>query len=547
MMEVRPNRRPNIVWLTLDHVVWKHFRDTEGPKPRLAAYERIASEGTAFDRACSVTPLCSPARASMLTGVYAHKHGITRNDRRSLQEAMSEGTPVVAHYLRREGYRCGYFGKWHAGTGNAERYGFEGFSLEGYGAPYQSEAYNEYLKRFGLPDPIVDVEWSISGKALREINMKDVESFAGASANGFRSASTAHFKSPVEATEAYFISELACDWLEEATGGDQPFFLRVDVWGPHQPYLVAEPYRNLVDKRLIPEYPNFANSFGDRPDYHKRDREEWRKRTGFTAWEQWQPLVARAYEHFAQTDSALVKILDALDRLGIADNTIVIYTADHGDILATNGGLFDKDAMLTEETMAIPLVVKWPGVTDQARTTEELVTNMDLVPTVLEWVGAEVPAHMDGLSLAGLLKRLSADGSADSGRLEEAGDMENTGSSDGMQGAAVAFERQGSSGIRDGSLWREELMAVHFGHKEYGKIQRILYWKQFKYVAHLDDTDELYDLNQDRFELRNLIDTPDMQAVLGEMKRRLYRQMLEHEDLSGDSRLLIGQKKLQTR
>ncbi|KRE64158.1 sulfatase-like hydrolase/transferase [Paenibacillus sp. Soil750] len=510
-MGATPNRKPNIVWLTQDHVVWKHFRDTKGPKPRLAAYERIATEGTTFDRAYSVTPLCSPARASMLTGVYAHKHGITRNDSRSLKGAMNLETPVLSEFLKSVGYRCGYFGKWHAGRENAQEYGFEGFSLEGYGTPYQSEAYASYLKRFDLPDPIVDVEWSISGASLSDINMKDVESFAGASTNGFRSASTAHFKSPVEATEAYFVSQLACDWLEEAAQGEEPFLLRVDIWGPHQPYLVAEPFRNSMDAKRIPEYPNFSNSFADRPDYHKRDRDDWRNRTGFTEWDQWQPLLARAYEHFAQTDSAFLKVLDTIDRLGISEDTIVIYTADHGDILATNGGLFDKDAMLTEETMAIPLVVKWPGVTKQACSTQALVSNMDIVSTVLEWSGVQVPVHMDGLSLAGLITHINSANDSDFGIP---------------------------------STWRKDLMAVHFGHKDYEKIQRALYWETYKYVAHLDDSDELYDLEQDPFELQNLIHASDKRNLLEEMKHRLHKQLLDHDDLSEDTNRLIEQKKL---
>lgn len=495
------SRKPNIVWLVQDHVAWKQVRDAAGAKPRLAAYERIAAEGTSFERAYSVTPLCSPARASMLTGVYAHKHGITRNDAKGLRKSMNERTPVFNEALRRQGYRCGYFGKWHAGTGDAQQYGFEGFSLPGYGNPYRSEAYRDYLRRFSLPDPIVDVEWSISGAPLRDVNMRDVESFAGMSANGFRSACTARFKAPVEATEAYFVSQLACDWLEEAARDESPFLLRVDVWGPHQPYLVAEPFYGTIDPHRIPEYPNFANTFADRPDYHRRDRDEWRSRTGFTEWAQWQPLLARAYEHFAQTDSALLKVLDTLDRLGIAGDTIVVYTADHGDILASNGGLFDKDAMLTEETMAIPLAVKGPGVA-RGRSSRALVGNLDIVPTVLQWAGAAVPKHMDGAGLAELL--------ADP----------------------------------DGGRWSEDLMAVHFGHKEYDGIQRALYYDRYKYVAHLDDSDELYDLQSDPFERSNRIDAPESAGVLAEMKRRLAARMVKHGDLSEFSLKLMEQKGL---
>jgi arylsulfatase A-like enzyme len=499
----RRQQKPNIVWLVQDHVTWKHLRDTKGPKPQLAAYERIASEGTVFDRAYSVHPLCTPARASMLSGVYPHKHGITRNDDRSLRQSFPDGMELFHEFVKAQGYRTGYFGKWHAGTGDAQQLGFEGFSLPGYGNPYTSQAYEDYLRRYSLPDPIVDLEWAAGNKPpATELNMKEVVRFAGQDPSGFQSASSGYFKAPVEATEAFFLTQLAADWIEEVAVEDSPFMLRVDIWGPHQPYLVADPFKNTIVAGDIPEYPNFSNTFADRPAYHQRDREEWRARTGFTEWSEWQPILATAYEHFAQTDAALLKILDTLDRLGIANDTIIIYTADHGDILASNGGLFDKDSMLTEETMAIPLVVKWPGVTKGGEKRNELVMNLDIVSTVLEMSGAEVPAYMDGLSLAGLL----------------------------------AGEQQGE--------WREALMTEHYGHKDYYNIQRVLYYEHYKYVAHLDDSDELYDLQSDPFELTNRIADPVMHGQLIKMKHKLYESMDRYEDRLDSSLRLIEQKRL---
>ena len=493
---------PNIVWLVQDHVTWKHYRDTAGPKPKLETYERIASRGVAFDRARTVVPLCSPARACMLTGMYPHKHGITRNDDKSWRKRFAEGTKLFNWHLQQRGYRTGYFGKWHAGAGVPADFGFEGFSLPGYGNPYRSPEYAAYLQRYGLPDPIVDVEWAAGGPAVKNVNMKDVVRFAGVNPNGFRSASAGVMKAPAEASEAFFVSQLACDWLEQAAADGSPFMLRVDVWGPHQPYLVAEPFKDTIDPRGIPEYPNFSHTFEDRPQYHRRDREEWRRRTGFNSWEQWQPIVARAYEHFAQTDAALLKVLDTLERLGLSGNTIVIYTADHGDILGSGGGLFDKDSMLTEETMSIPLAVYWPGVTERPRTSDALVSNMDIVPTVLEMAGAEVPADMDGRSILPLLRQ----------------------------------DRPGD--------WREDLMAQHFGHKNYDGIQRVLYYKHYKYVAHADDSDELYDLERDPFERNNLIHDASMKAVLEEMQTRLAARMSEYGDVSEPSRALLAQKRI---
>ncbi|TVY11098.1 sulfatase-like hydrolase/transferase [Paenibacillus cremeus] len=492
--------KPNIVWLVQDHVTWKHYRDTAGPKPTLNTYNRIASGGIAFNRAYTVTPLCSPARASMATGVYAHKHGITRNDDKSLSKQFLPGIPSFNQYVQQEGYRTGYFGKWHAGAQSIHELGFEGFSLPGYGNPYGSARFAEYLERFELPHPVIDVEWALGDK-LQNFDLTKITRFAGGDPSGFKGTSTAVVKTPVETTEAYFIAQLACDWVEERALDGEPFVMRVDVWGPHQPYLVAEPFKDTIDPKQIPEYPNFRNSFEDRPNYHKKDRDSWRQRTGYTTWEEWQPIMARAYENFSQTDAALGKVLDTLERTGLLDNTIVIYTADHGDILGSNGGLFDKDSMLTEETMSIPLAIRWPGAPKNGAALDALVSNMDIVPTVLELAGAQVPSHMDGKSIVPLLSDTS-------------------------------------------SPWREDLMAMHFGHINHDDIQRVLYYGPYKYTAHLDDSDELYDLNADPFELHNLIDEPAMTDVLKEMKARLHRNMDQAGDVSADSLRLIQQKSM---
>ncbi|CAG7614624.1 sulfatase-like hydrolase/transferase [Paenibacillus allorhizosphaerae] len=488
----------NIVWLVQDHVTWKHYKDTAGPKPTLVTYDKIAAEGTVFNRAYTVTPLCSPARASMATGVYAHKHGITRNDEKSLSKQFLPGIKPFNQYLQQHGYRTGYFGKWHAGMPGPMKLGFEGFSLPGYGNPYGSPEYADYLKRFNLPDPVVDVEWTL-GEKLENFNLTRLTRFAGGDPSGFKGASTAVVKSPKETMEAYFISQLACDWLEQRAQDGEPFVMRVDVWGPHQPYIVAEPFKDTIDPKQIPEYPNFRNTFEDRPRYHQKDRNKWRTTTGYTDWEQWQPIVARAYETFAQTDAALGKVLDALERTGLLENTIVIYTADHGDILGSNGGLFDKDSMLTEETMCIPLAVRMPGASEKGVKLDALVSNMDIVPTVLEMADVPVPSHMDGKSIVPLLNNPA-------------------------------------------SPWREDLMAMHFGHINHDDIQRVLYHGSYKYAAHLDDSDELYDLSADPFELKNLIHEPDMRDVLQDMRARLHKNMVACADLAEDSARLIEQK-----
>ena len=152
--------RPNIVWLLADHQAFQHHIRLDAPRPAIPTHDRIAAEGIRFTRADAVCPLCTPARASMLTGVYPHKHGmIMNNGDLGSRVEFDPDAKLFSHFLRRAGYRCGYFGKWHCGNQRGPMdYEFEGWSMPGYGYPYHSEDYAAYLAEKGLPQ--AEAEWS---------------------------------------------------------------------------------------------------------------------------------------------------------------------------------------------------------------------------------------------------------------------------------------------------------------------------------------------------------------------------------------------------
>ncbi|HHT25947.1 MAG TPA: sulfatase-like hydrolase/transferase, partial [Firmicutes bacterium] len=159
---VAAERLPNIVWLVQDHVPWRQYTSTDGPKPVLAAFERLAAEGIVFEQARTVLPLCAPARASMMTGVLPHNHGVTTNDEVRVRNMFYPYYQPFNHYLRANDYVAAYFGKWHAGVVDAYQLGFQGYAPRGYGNPYETVEYRRYLAERGLPDPIVLREWHIA-------------------------------------------------------------------------------------------------------------------------------------------------------------------------------------------------------------------------------------------------------------------------------------------------------------------------------------------------------------------------------------------------
>jgi len=492
--------RPNIVWITLDHLVYSHHKELTG-YPILPTYDRLCAEGLSFTNAFSVCPLCGPARASMLTGMYPHKHGLHMNDGENGARADFEPDEQLFNtYLKRAGYRTGYFGKWHAGEVRvAQDYGFEGFSMPGYGHPYYSEEYKAYLNELDLPEPEVTIEWkfgdpSWSGKTVA---LKDFP-------NPYKSPyflmeSCGVLNTPVETHEAFFLTHIANKWIDDVANDTQPFFLRIDPWGPHHPFFVAKPYLNQVNPADLPEYPSFQNNLDHRPAHHRSLLEYRRKAGNSNRWEDWQFLLARCHEHATQVDAAVGRVIDFLKESGLLENTLIIYTTDHCGALGSNGGEFDKGWLMVDETVRIPMAMRWQDRIEPGVTTDKFVTNMDLVPTVLEAGNAEIPTTMDGKSMADLIQN------------------------------------------PDQTSWREEVMLQHHGHYGESHLQRQLRYKNYKYVAHLNDKEELYDIVQDPYELENLVELSHAKDILTDMRNRLRHQMMLHDDHSSQAEALLSQ------
>jgi len=293
---------------------------------------------------------------------------------------------------------------------------------------------------------------------------------------------------PPEAHEEQFVAHLAIEKLRELAKHRQPWSLVASFWGPHQPYFPTESFAALIDPATIPEYPTFRDDLSDRPlrhlmhrDFHHVGAREWRD------WSTWQEILARCYAQGLQLDAAVGDILDELSSLGMADDTLVIWCADHGDAVASHGGLWDKASTFTEEAARIPLAMRWPSKFPKGTSSPHLVSNMDVTATILEATGVPVPASMDSRSLLPLCE----------------------GGSD--------------------TEWRHALICEHNGHGE-DILQRIAIHDRFKYVAALYDGDELYDLAEDPYELHNLIDDPEYQEAKADLRQRIIQHVHRRRD-----------------
>ena len=474
--------KPNIIYILNDHQPYYRHGWDEEPQIQRPHFDRLAREGITFTRSYTACPLCGPARRTMLTGLLPHNHREIKNG--TDHEYDRE---VYLDLLAAAGYRSYYYGKWHAGPGCALDHGCEGFSYPSYNNPYTKPEYEAYLSRRGLPEPEILIERNFWAKIRRDgvrnpmmegQPYKQRMRWCNEHASGL-------MVTPSDTHEAFFLAHLACDQLRElATSKDErPFALRVDFWGPHQPYFPTREFADKYRPEEIPEYGNFHDDLSRKPEIYRREdntplgKDDKLIVPSVLPWSEWQKVIARAYAQVTLVDAAGGLILDALDELGLAENTLVVWTTDHGDGLACHGGHFDKRSYMPEELVRVPLAMRYPGRIPTGQVSEALVSNIDCAPTLLDTAGLSFEELVDGESLLPLA-------------------------------------------CGEASTWREDLMLETHGHME-EHIGRLVVTDRYKYTANAGQMDELYDLEKDPYELKNLIDDPSHRAVLKDMRSRL--------------------------
>ncbi len=479
--------RPNIVWIVADH---QAFANRPEVALSFAMQSRLSKQGIRFTQARTVLPICTPARASMLTGKYPHGHGITENDGRFGGRAELDGTDWLVHQpLAEAGYRCGWFGKWHLNhEKTALDYGFEGFSLPGYGYPYATKAYADYLHRKGLAPPIVEIE--LAGENGRPAGTQ-VSLCDEADWYDYESG-TAILHGPAETHEAYFITDMAQDWIREQ--GDDPFFVRIDPWGPHPPYMTASPFMDTVLGSEPAASGNLGSGLEHRPAHHTDYRDYWTDTLALDDG-QWQLMAQRSLEQAALVEAALSGVLDVLEETGKAQDTIVIYCADHGDAVASNGGVANKGGLMVEETLRIPMLMRGPGIAAGTQS-DQLVANIDLAPTLLELCGHPIPEDLQGNSLVHL-----------------------------FNDPLIAH--------------RKGLMLQHYG-LHVPLVQRAYYLDHWKIVVQADGFCELYDLETDPLELENLSGSTAHKGFKQQLLNALQSEMVRLGDTGRGTELILS-------
>jgi N-acetylglucosamine-6-sulfatase len=439
--------RPNVLFILTDDQRGDQLSCAGHPFLRTPHIDRLAAEGARFANMFVTTSLCSPSRASFLSGLYANTHGVVNN--------FTDYPRDLASFPRRlqdAGYHTAYVGKWHMGEeDDSPRPGFDHWiSHRGQGKYF-------------------DTEFNVSGR--RKI---------------------------VPGYYTSVVTDMAIDWLKSDHGG-RPFLLILGHKAPHTPFTPEPKYEHIYDAINI-GYPRSAFDLAGKPQWVEDRLDTWHGIYGpiYGFRKQFPDRSAAAvvqFDNFVRAYTATIKSIDdsvgrlyrTLDETGHLDNTLVVFAGDNGMFLGEHG-MTDKRAM-HEPSIRVPLIARYPRLIKPGTVIEQQVLNIDLAPSIVEICGAQPLENIHGASWLGLLR----------------GD--------------VADWRQ--------AWYYEYNYEKQFPYTPNVRGVRTDRWKYVRYPHGDDGPDrhkaELYDLQDDPGELRNLIDDPQHAELVADLRAQLDR------------------------
>lgn len=437
--------------------------------------DRMATEGARLDAVYCTNAICSPSRASILTGTYSHVNGVS-----SIWTQMDYRVPTFIDVLKENGYSTSLFGKWHLGE-------------EGVSAPRSFDDWKVFPGQGDYVDP----------EMIDENGSQVVEGYA-----------------------TDIVTDMAIDWLDERQD-DEPFCMLVHHKAPHRPWVPDKKHRHLYDEGTIPEPETFFDDHATRsravqgvhmsiaddmgaddlktevPE-HLRGPENRRARM---SWKY--QIYMRDYLQCIQSiDDNVGRLLDHLDERGLSENTLLVYTSDQGFFLGDHGW-FDKRLML-DPSLQMPMLMRWPAEIEAGTRCEGIITNVDFAATFLDVCGIDVDQALptnQGRSFRPLL------------RGEEVEDWPDAAYYRYWEHDDPIHAAPAHYGIRT-----REFKLIHYygaGLGVPGASDRLF-----------EPEWELYDLRQDPDEMRNVADDPEY----AEIRRELEVKLDEYQRHYGDEK-----------
>jgi len=366
-------RKPNLLFIWTDEQRADTMAVYGNMKIHAPNLNKLAAESVVFEKAYVTQPVCTPNRSAVMTGLWPQMSGCTKNN-----VPLPAEVPCLPEMLNDPDYRTAYMGKWHLGDEIFAQHGFEEWvSMEdGYSSHYR--AGRDRDKRSDYHHFLIEQGYQPDSRG------KFSRAFAA--------------RRPIEHCKPKFLELKACDFLRRHR--DEPFMLYINFLEPHMPFF--GPLDNEHDPEQVDLPANFSDPLEENePLRYRVKRESCREQYGKDE-KTIRSLIAKYWGLVTQVDRSVGAILETLENLGLADNTIVVYTSDHGDMMGSHN-LVTKSVMY-EEAVRIPWLMRIPQLGMKQRVIANPVSQIDMVPTLLELLGRDRDERLDGRSLVPLIK-----------------------------------------------------------------------------------------------------------------------------------------------
>lgn len=373
-LEKQKARKPNLLFIWTDEQQARTMAAYGNIKIKTPNLNKLSSESVVFLNPYVTQPVCTPSRAAILTGLYPHASGCLSNN-----TPLNDSIAAFPRLLNDPAYQAAYMGKWHLGNEIFPQQGFQTWvSME--------DGYSKYFRDPGDQDTRSSYHHWLVSKGYRPDGTDHKFS------RGFAAAL------PIEHCKPAFLAEQACDYMQR--NKDNPFILYVNFLEPHMPF--TGPLNDMYKPAGVDLPMNYADSLDDNEPLRFRVKREVTMRKYGKSEEDMRKLIAKYWGLVSQVDQSVGKILDKLKELGLDENTIVVFTSDHGDMMGAHN-MVEKQVMF-EEAIRVPLLIKAPFLKVPPKKVAERVSQIDLVPTLLELMGAQIPGQLQGKSLVPVIR-----------------------------------------------------------------------------------------------------------------------------------------------
>lgn len=464
--------KPNILWICSDQQRFDTLGCYGNQFVTTPNIDQLAENGTLFEHAYSQSPVCTPSRASFLTGRYPRTTRTRQNG-----QSIPPDEVLVTKFLADAGYTCGLAGKLHVSASHPDA------------APVIERR---------IDDGYAEFHWSHDTEPMWPAN----EYFAWLKERGvryerktFRGSEHVQVSAPGDHHQSVWCADKAVHFMEAQADFDRPWLFSVNLYDPHHPFdpplEYLERYLENLDEIPLPNY--VPGELDDKPIFQQNDHHRAYNTSGYfpaaeMTDEEHRLLRAAYWAMIDLIDDQVGRMLEVLNETGQRDNTIVIFMSDHGEMLGDHG-LYLKGPYFYDPAIRVPLIVSWPGRVAADVRSRALVELTDLAPTLLEAAGLSIAKRMQGRSLWPLL-----------------------------------------TGERDTDSHRDDIYCEYYNakpwHRDPAAHATTVRTHTHKLVAvHGLNTGELYDLERDPDETQNRWNDPDYHSVKTEMLVRLCDRM----------------------